>query len=115
MPEFYIGKSNAMNGFFIEMAVMNRFAERTALELLENEYREEFMMDFASRLVLQLYVGIVDTHNTIKFWDRLLSEGDSAIIRCTISVLLQVRPQMNSMHPCKLGDMLFALPIDIDV
>ena len=22
---------------------------------------------------------------------------------------------MNSMHPCKLGDMLFALPIDIDV
>jgi hypothetical protein len=113
---FYIGRSNAMNGFFIEMEVLITMARREISEIKAlGEDSTDFVIQFATMPVLKLYVGVLDLKNTISLWDKLLSEGNIAIIRGTVAILHHIRHQLlPDTFPISLAKTLWAENFQID-
>ena len=62
-----------------------------------------------------LYVGVLDVVNTIKLWNRLFEEGDIALTRCTMSLLYQVRSEIQEEKIITLFHKLWVKELDLDL
>lgn len=106
LPDFYSNSNhgNSLNGFYIESSTISGFFNKCVPAFSQACMPAEQFSDFFSlQLLIQLFVNAVDFESCIFLWDKLMQQGNIALIRGVVALASVSKQEISQgQHPLNI-------------